>query len=168
YWIVRLMIERRPVHLTPDEARLRQLSFPSLTAREARNLFAKGIWDDVAASGSLVDHDRVGSQFSVILRGSADLMYRGTKVDELGEGQFIGAIDLRADTLGDMDVLVVTAARVMCWPRSRLRNFLAQRPDVALALDRSVGYQNQKLLEDTLAKYVAAERARTATGRPES
>lgn len=40
YWIVRLLIERRPVHFTPDEARLRELSFPSLTLREARDLFA--------------------------------------------------------------------------------------------------------------------------------
>lgn len=33
YWIVRLIIERRPVHFTSDEARLRELSFPSLTLR---------------------------------------------------------------------------------------------------------------------------------------
>lgn len=51
YWIVRLLIERRPVHFTPDEARLRQLSFPSLTPREARDLYSMGSWDDVVPGG---------------------------------------------------------------------------------------------------------------------
>jgi hypothetical protein len=35
YWIVRLIIDRRPVHFTAEETRLRQLAFPSLTPREA-------------------------------------------------------------------------------------------------------------------------------------
>ena len=38
YWIVRLIVERRPVHFTADEEELRRLSFPSLTPHEARDL----------------------------------------------------------------------------------------------------------------------------------
>jgi hypothetical protein len=72
YWIVRLILGRRPVHLTPDEARLRQLSFPSLTPREARDLFATGAWDEVAPEASLVEHDKRDNRFSVILRCLAD------------------------------------------------------------------------------------------------
>jgi CRP-like cAMP-binding protein len=156
YWIVRLIIERRPVRLTPDEARLHQLAFPSLTLREARDLCAMGAWDDIAAGGSLVGHDRKGGHFSVILRGKADVIYRNTKVAELGEGQFCGDIDLRAESVGDIDVLMLTAARVMCWPRDRLKDFAAQRPDVALALQRSVGFQLQHLLAETIVKLVDA------------
>jgi Popeye protein conserved region len=152
YWIIKLLIERRPVHLTPDEARLRVLSFPSLTAREARDLYATGIWDDVVAGASLVGHDRDGGRFSVILRGIGDVIYRKEKISELGEGQFVGNIDLRADESGDIDVLMKTAARVMCWPRQRLQEFLSNRPDVALALQRSVGYELQQLLDQTMAK----------------
>lgn len=150
YWIVRLLIERRPVHFTPDEARLRQLSFPSLTPQEARDLFAAGAWDDVAAGTSLVSHDRIGERFSVILRGNGDVIYRAETIAQLGEGQFVGDIDQRADTFGDIDVLMRTAARVMCWPRTRLNLFLAKRPDVALALSRSVGFELQQILGTTL------------------
>ena len=161
YWIVRLIVERRPVRLTPDEARLHQLAFPSLTPREARDLCAMGEWDDVAAGGSLVGHDREGGHFSVILRGKADVIYRNTKVAELGEGQFCGDIDLRADSVGDIDVLMLTAARVMCWPRDRLKDFAARRPDVALTLHRSVGFQLRDLLVETVAKLVDATDAAT-------
>lgn len=152
YWIVRLMIERRPVHFTPDEARLRQLSFPSLTPQEARDLYAMGAWDDIVAGASLVEHDSSSNRFSVILRGDADVIYRGEKISQLGEGQFVGATDLHVDTTPDIDVLMQTAARVMCWPRNRLQAFLAKRPDVALALERSVGFELQQILDTTLTK----------------
>ncbi len=48
YWIVRLTLERRPVHLTSDEQRLRKLAFPSLTPREAINLYKMGMWEDMS------------------------------------------------------------------------------------------------------------------------
>src|SRR6185437_6992869 len=96
YWIGRLVLERRPVHLTADEARLRELSFASLTRREACSLFAMGEWNKVPAGVSLVRHDAVNERFSVIFRGAADVLHRGVKVAELGEGQFVGGIDLRA------------------------------------------------------------------------
>src|SRR4029077_11212336 len=117
YWIVRLIIERRPVHFSPDEARLRALSFPSLTPREARNLYATGTWDDIEPGASVVRHDNSQGKFSVILRGVADVTHRGIKVAELGEGQFVGGIDLRAGDTIDIDVLMRTQARVMCWPQ---------------------------------------------------
>lgn len=99
-----------------------------------------------------MEHDRTQNRFSVILRGDADVVYRGEKISELGEGQFVGFIDLRADTTGDVDVWVRTAARVMCWPRDRLQSFLARRPDVALALERSVGFELQRILDTALTK----------------
>lgn len=145
------MYERRPVHLTPDEARLRVLSFPSLTPQDARNLFAMGVWDDVAAGTSLVQHDNQSNRFSVILRGLADVMHDGKKIAELGEGQFTGTIDEHAAEI-DLDILVRKDVCVMCFSRSRLSDFLAGRPDVALALERSAGLEVQRLLDSTLSK----------------
>lgn len=152
YWIVRLIIERRPVHFTPDEARLRELSFPSLTLREARELFAMGTWVDIAPHASLTVHDRTGYKFSVILRGDSDVLYHGATISQLGEGQFVGGIDVEAEVVGDLDVVTRTATRVICWPRDTLQAFVAQRPDVALALERSVGFELQRILGTTLTK----------------
>jgi hypothetical protein len=152
YWIVRLSVERRPVNFTPDEARLRQLSFPSLTPREARDLYAMGAWEDIAPDRSLVSHDRERDRFSVILRGDADVIYQGTKISQLSEGQFVGSVDAHADAFGNIDVLTRTAMRVMCWPREALQQFIAHRPAVALALDRSGGFELQRILDSTLTK----------------
>ena len=97
---------------TADEELLRRLSFSSLTPHEARDLFAMGAWDDLEPDASVVIHDRERVRFSVILRGATDMIYRGEKISELGAGQFIGTIDLHADTLGDIDVLTRTATRL--------------------------------------------------------
>jgi CRP-like cAMP-binding protein len=150
YWIVRLILERRPVHLTAEEQRLRELSFPSLTPREALNLFKTGIWETLEPGMSLVEHDRAHSRFSVILSGMADVFLHGVKVEELGEGQFVGEIDTRADEAVDIDVLLRTRACVMCWDRSQLRDFLKGRPDVSLALERSVGSQLRERLDTAM------------------
>jgi hypothetical protein len=152
YWIVRLILERRPVHFTPDEARLRELSFPSLTPREARDLFACGAWEEIAPGASLVEYDKKNGRFSVILHGLADVLYESAKIAELGEGQFVGGLDLCADVTPDFDVLVRERVRVMCWPRVRLEAFVAKRPDVELALERSVGLQLQDMLNTALSQ----------------
>jgi Popeye protein conserved region len=152
YWIIKLLIERRPVHFTADEARLRELSFPSLTPQEARNLFAMGDWDDVAPGASLVEHDNGKSKFSVILRGDCDFVYRTTKVAELGEGQFVGPIDRSAQNAPGVDVIVRKNARIMCWPQDRLSAFLKNRPDIDLALERSVGLEVQRILDTALTE----------------
>ena len=89
------------------------------------------------------------------------MIYRGKKISELGTGQFIGTIDLHADTLGDIDVLTRTATRVMCWPRSPLRAFLAQCPDVALVFERSVGFELRCILDTTLTKLIVHATADT-------
>jgi Popeye protein conserved region len=150
YWIVRLIVERRPVHLTPDEERLRKLSFPSLTAREALNLFGLGAWEDIPSGGSIVKHDLDQKRFSVILRGMADVQSSGKTIAELGDGQFVGVIDLCADRV-PIDVIVRQPAHIMCWPVQTLKTFLADRPDVALALQRSIGLELQRMLGTTLA-----------------
>lgn len=115
-----------------------------------------GLWDDIAPSTSLVAYDRQGEKFSAILRGRADVIYRGVKISELSDGRFMGAIDLSVRVSDDIDVVVQTAARVMCWPRKPLSAYLATRPDVALALDRSLGFEVQRVLRTTLAKVDAA------------
>jgi hypothetical protein len=152
YWIVRLLVERRPVHLTADQALLRRLSFPSLTPREALDLFADGIWHDLEPGSSVLVHDRSKDYFSVIFRGDADVIYHTKKISEIGQGQFVGEIDLHAEAGNEIDVLIRTSARVMSWSRKPLQRYLAARPDVAVALHRTLDLQLRQLLDRTLAE----------------
>jgi hypothetical protein len=67
------------------------------------------------------------------------------------ERRFVGTLDLQADVLSELDVVTRTASRVMCWRRETLTAFTARRPDVKLALERSVGFELQRILGTTLA-----------------
>jgi Cyclic nucleotide-binding domain/Popeye protein conserved region len=151
-WIFLLLLQRRPVHLSSDEKRLRDLSFGSLTPREASHLFKMGQWDDFEPGASIVQQDRTRDRFSVILSGVADVYLGGVKIGELGEGQFVGDIDSRAEKLPGLDVIVTTPVRVMCWSRRTLQEFLRKRSDVALALARSVDLQLRRLLDNALLR----------------
>jgi hypothetical protein len=151
YWIVRLMMERRPVHFTPEEARLKLLSFASLTDREARKLFDAGKWEDLNPGDSIVKHDVDGARLSVILRGVAAVIRSGTIIATFGEGQFLGVIDENYQEL-DVDVIVQQEVCIMCWSRTHLEAFLAKHPAAALALQRSVGLEVWRLLDTTLSK----------------
>jgi hypothetical protein len=51
-----------------------------------------------------------------------------------------------------IDVIVRQPAHVMCWHVQPLQAFLADRPDVALALQRRVGLELQRMLDTTLVK----------------
>ena len=74
------------------------------------------------------------------------MRYQGATNSQLGEGQFVGTLDLQADVLSELDVVTRTATRVMCWCRKTLAAFTAQRPGVKLALEL------QRILGTTLAK----------------
>jgi CRP-like cAMP-binding protein len=149
FWVVRLALEQRPVQLTPDESVLRAIAFPSLSTREASKLFALGRWDVVAPGDSLVRHDLELSRLSVILSGTADVRFRGQVVGTLEDGQFVGAIDRNARQL-DLDVVVRREARVICWPRETLDAFFRSRPDTALALERALGYELRRIINNAM------------------
>ena len=144
-WIAALIVQRRPIHFDADESRLRELSFPTLAPRDLRDLYAMGVWDDIVTGASLVVHDNAKGRFSVILRGTADVVLRGNKIDEIGEGQFVGDLDRHAEAL-DLDVIVRSPTRVMCWAGGSLHRFLLHHPDVELALRRSIGFELRNLL----------------------
>jgi hypothetical protein len=115
YWIARLIVERRPVWLSADEARLRILSFPTLTPIEARKLFSTGRWESISAGISLLEHDRAGMRLSVIARGRAEVVHNNVRVAELSDGQFVGAIVLRSHA-AELEVLSLTESLIICWP----------------------------------------------------
>lgn len=149
YWIVKLSIERRPVRFTQDEARLHQLAFPSLSQRDARDLFDDGEWIELAPGVSIVRHDHENDRLSVIFDGSADVLHNERKIGVMRVGQFVGLIDNGARFL-PLDVVACTPIRIMGWPRPILEAFVASRPHVALLLERSVDCEVRELLECAL------------------
>jgi CRP-like cAMP-binding protein len=150
YWIARLLFERRPVKLDPDEQRLYQLAFRTLTPREAFNLFKLGTWKSPDSGVRLVDHGEAVDSLSVLLSGKATIKESGRVVAEIGEGQFVGAIaSLTDNKVAPVDITTSEPSRMMTWPKAVLRKTIDKTPDLGIAIDMALGVDMARLLTES-------------------
>jgi CRP-like cAMP-binding protein len=150
YWIARLLFERRPVQLAPDEQRLYQLAFRTLTPREAFNLFKLGAWKSPASGERLVEHGEAVDSLSVLLSGKATVKESGRVVAEIGEGQFIGEIaSLTDNKVAPVDITTTEASRMMTWPKAVLRKAIDETPDLGVAIEMALGVDMARLLTES-------------------
>ena len=147
YWIARLLFERRPVKLDPDEQRLYQLAFRTLTPREAFNLFKLGAWKSPASGARLVKQGEAVDSLSVLFSGKATVKKSGRIVAEIGEGQFVGEIaSLTGNKVAPIDITTTEASRMMTWPKAVLRKAIDKTPDLGVAIDMALGVDMARLL----------------------
>ncbi|HUK45144.1 MAG TPA: cyclic nucleotide-binding domain-containing protein [Gaiellaceae bacterium] len=85
---------------------------------------------DLPAGKVLIEEDRLGSQFFVLLDGEADVRRRGRKVNTLGKGDFFGEIALLADRRTTATVTSRTPVRVLVITRASFSKLLRDLPDV--------------------------------------
>src|SRR6185503_20046938 len=64
----RLLLERRPVKLTPEEEEVRRLAFPDLLPRKVLQLLSIGSWGTAAPGERLIEHGKQVDSMSLIVR----------------------------------------------------------------------------------------------------
>jgi CRP-like cAMP-binding protein len=151
YAIWRLLLERRPVQLTADEQRLRQLVFRSLTPREMLKLVKLGRWEKHAPRECCVECEKTCEEVAVICSGKVCVELNGQVVTELREGQFIGGTGFFIDEPSSASVIAVEPTRCMWWPKSKLKTFLKNNPDIHAAFQMILGMDLTSRLQAALA-----------------
>ena len=150
YWITRLLLERRPVELGPDEQRLYQLAFRTLTPREALNLFKLGTWRSAAPGERLAKHGEAVDTLSILLSGRATAEASGRIVAEIGEGQFVGGIaSFTEKKVAPIDITTTEPARLMTWPKAVLRKVIEENPDMGVAIETALSVDMTRLLTES-------------------
>jgi hypothetical protein len=150
YWITRLLLERRPVQLDPDEQRLYRLAFRTLTPREALNLFKLGTWRSPASGERLVKHGEAVDSLSILLSGRATVEANGRVVADIGEGQFVGGIaSFTEKKLAPIDITTTEPTRLMTWPKAVLRKAIEKKPDLGMAIETALGVDMTRLLTES-------------------
>jgi hypothetical protein len=145
-WQIRLLLlERRPVHLRPEEQHLYQLSFRRLTLREFAKVLALGKWQEVAAGTRLVHRDEDLDRVMVIASGRVRIELEGAPVRELPAGCFIGEMSFLTGKRPNADVVTIEATRVVAFPRETLRALLSDNVELRAAVQSAIG-------EDLIAK----------------
>ncbi|HEY5242764.1 MAG TPA: cyclic nucleotide-binding domain-containing protein [Polyangiaceae bacterium] len=134
----RLILERRPVRLSERETLLYRLAFRTLTPREFLKLLALGRWEEAAPETRIVEKARGLDRLMVIASGRTAVKV-ADRVVELGEGRFVGEMSFITGEAPTVDVVAIDAIRYVSWPKTELKTFLAQHPQLRAAWQAVLG-----------------------------
>ena len=157
--VYRLLLERRPVHLTLDERRLYGLAFRGLDERHFKRIAALGTWDDCEAGSTVVAQGDDVTHVRVVLEGCADVRVGEASCGRVGPGQFIGEGGFLTGQPAGASVVADAPMRVLAIPTGALSTLLEQRAEIRSGLQRIVSADLVCKLRDTARTDGAGEMA---------
>jgi len=150
FWVVKLLLERRPVKLTEEEQRLYQLVFRTLTPREMLKLLRLAKWEDKAVGETLKTEGETYDRLCLIVSGRASIHKQDRCVDELGAGQFVGHVSFMTDEAAPVSIVALEPVRQVSWHKDDLRKFLKNKIELVAALELILGTDLRRILKAVL------------------
>lgn len=142
YWIVKLLLERRPVHFSDEERRIYRTALRNMSERDAFKLFRCGTWSTAAAGTNLLTQGQAERTLSLIVQGNVSLKDDGRVIDTLGDGRFLGAtafLSRGGEVASPVTVTTTVPTRIVAWPLAVLEAQFASDADLEIALEASLG-----------------------------
>jgi len=136
--ILRLVAERRPVHLTVRERHLRDLAFPELSDRDLRRLLQVGRFEERSGE-DLVRAGETPSHLLLLSKGQADVYVEAAQVAALAPGRFVGEMAYLSGRPASAGVRAAGFLEVFSWEAKRLRAFLDADPVLCASVQRRLG-----------------------------
>jgi len=134
-----LILERRPVKLTREEAHLWELVFRSLTPRELKLLLARGAFEKRADGDVLVESGKHPSHVLIVEDGNVEVVVSGKTITELGPGSFVGEMSFLTGDAPRADVRTRGACHVFAWPKDALARALKDNPELRAHVQMAIG-----------------------------
>jgi Popeye protein conserved region len=134
-----LLLERRPVHLAPDEELLYRQVFRALAPREMKRLLEKAHWDSAGPGERIVERGVELDRLLVLFAGHAAVEVDGRRLAELRDGQFVGEMSFVSGEKASADVVAVAPTRFVWWLRADLASLLAADVELRAAFDLILG-----------------------------
>ncbi len=142
FWIIKLMLERRPVQFTDEERRLYRIALRNMTEHDAFKLFRCGTWTTAPTGTDLLAQGKAEESLSLIVQRNVSVIDDGTVVDALGEGRFLGAtgfLSKGTDRASPVTVTATEPTRTVAWPFGVLEAQFAADAALEIALEASLG-----------------------------
>jgi len=133
----RLIMERRPVKLTPDEEEIRRLAFRDLRPRKVLQVLSIGSWTTLDVGERLIESGKLPDTISLIVRGKVRVTNDG-RVGELVAGDFVGSALILSGIPADVDAVTVEPGRAMRWEVGALERYLAANPETRTVMLKQV------------------------------
>jgi CRP-like cAMP-binding protein len=132
--VVLLLLERRPVILSPEEETLYGLAFTSMEKREFLKLLSLATWADCSADERLLEKGKKASEVMIMLSGKVQAVVNDTRAVDFQAGQLIGSAEVLGGLGSPVDIVTREPSRVVKWNVERVREFAASRPDLRATL----------------------------------
>jgi hypothetical protein len=136
YHVWRLWLERRPVELSSDEARLYDLTFFPLSARQFVELARLGRWTDQKPGDVLLRPNEHIGELAVPLTESVDAKVAGRHFGRFPAGAIIGASALFDPRLPQLEAIAGESCRVLWLPITALKERAQRDSQLARTIDR--------------------------------
>jgi hypothetical protein len=124
FWIVLLLLERRPIRLSAEEEQLCELVFRTMTPREMMRILRIATWKTADIDECFIDRGSKLDELIVIYSGKACVKAHGEAVAEILPGQFIGSISYITEETAPADIVALEAT---CYARSTSRSTRTSR-----------------------------------------
>jgi len=132
----RLLVERRPVKLTPEEEYVRGLVFEDVPPGRVLQVLSIGSWVNTAMGERLIESGKSPEAISLIARGKVLVTRDGLVLGELVAGSLVGSALLLSGAPADVDAVAVEPVRALRWEIATLQRYLAAHPDVRITMQR--------------------------------
>ena len=126
--------------------------FANTTEKSLESMIKSAVQKTVSPGDKVVQEGQGGVGFYLILEGKAEVIKDGTKLAELGTGNFFGELGVIDGQVRTADVVAVTETK--CWILSQwaMKSIIANHPEVALSM-----------LEELARRLRATDATRAAT-----
>lgn len=132
----RLLLERRPVKLTPEEEQVRRLVFPQLRPRKVLEILNIGQWTTAQSGERLLKQGHPIECVSLLVRGKVRVTLRERSLGHLVAGNIVGSAVLLTGVPSEVDAIVEDCVHAITWDLKILQGYLAANPETRLAMQR--------------------------------
>lgn len=139
YQIYLLLLERRPVNLTPEEQKIYQLAFRTLTPREFKQLMGVAQWKTAQRNEQLITQGQPVEQMLFIYSGFLEVTVDEKPVAQIQDGQFVGEMSFMTGEIPTASVVSAAETTYVAWPIPELKTFLDKQQTLKAALQYILG-----------------------------
>src|SRR5918993_1524844 len=167
YHVCRLWLERRPVDLSPDEARLYDLTFFPLARRRFRDLARLGHWVDLGAGDVLIRSGHPVEHVAVPLTESIDVKVGEQILGRFTAGAIIGASAFFDPHRMQFEAVASEPCRVLRVPIDAIRRHAERDDQLARTLERIARDDIARKLEQVVSLAATLSKGpASASGQP--
>lgn len=147
-----LLVERRPVKMSEEQAELYETIFHTLKPRDFLKFLHVANWKDVDADDVIIQEGSAVGGVVLITSGHARIDVKGRHVAETTKGKFVGEMSYLTNALASADVVATEATRYLFWPTQRLNEFFSTHADLDAAFVGILGVDLVSKVKERHAK----------------